>query len=169
MFYARKVSLAKWDSKKKGLEAEEIPADALTADLRTQDDALSFWKCRSDRKEHCSQVALAIVAAGERINKVDLALIPEEVLADHFGSSIQDIRGDTPYKDFAEQHCSLNGLDSTRLVQVANLIADAIKKKGAATRSTKTELTEMINSENEQGRIATEKLLPKLRESLKKP
>ena len=44
MFLARKVSLAKW-SKKDELAEGEIPADAVTADLRTQDNKLSFWRC----------------------------------------------------------------------------------------------------------------------------
>ena len=44
MFLARKISLAKW-SKKGELEVGEIAADAVTADLRTQDNKLSFWRC----------------------------------------------------------------------------------------------------------------------------
>ena len=47
MFLARKISLAKWSKKQEQgeLAEDEIPADAVTADLRTQDNKLSFWRC----------------------------------------------------------------------------------------------------------------------------
>ena len=42
MFLIRKIARAKWESKD-DLSKEEIPADAVTVDLRTSDNVLSFW------------------------------------------------------------------------------------------------------------------------------
>ena len=65
---ARKISRAKWDPKA-GLTADEIPADAVTADLRTQDNALSFWACGSgDTRELDEVVLLQWVPVPERLD-----------------------------------------------------------------------------------------------------
>ena len=42
MFLARKISRAKWPATRE-LSVSEIPADAVTGDLRTQNNALSFF------------------------------------------------------------------------------------------------------------------------------
>ena len=38
------ITRPKWQPKD-GLALDEIPADAITADLRTANNALSFWQC----------------------------------------------------------------------------------------------------------------------------
>ncbi len=43
MFLARKITQAKWRPKE-GFADGEIAADAVNADLRTQDNSLSFWR-----------------------------------------------------------------------------------------------------------------------------
>ena len=43
---ARKISRAKWEATK-DLGDGEIQADAVSADLRTMGNTLSFWRCAS--------------------------------------------------------------------------------------------------------------------------
>lgn len=78
MFLARKISLAKW-SKKSELEVGEIPADAVTADLRTQDNAL-FWRCGDGERVEIEEAALAIAAAWERVDKIDVVWLAADEL-----------------------------------------------------------------------------------------
>ena len=66
MFLTRKITRAKWEAKQ-GLAADEIPSDAITIDLRTQGNALSFWQCPTDAVSDVEEAALAIAAAGERV------------------------------------------------------------------------------------------------------
>ena len=47
MFLARKITRAKWDTGQE-LSAGEISADAVTSDLRTKENTLSFWRCRTE-------------------------------------------------------------------------------------------------------------------------
>ena len=69
MFLARKISLAKW-SKTGELEVGEIPADAVTLDLKTQDNKLSFWRCGDGERAGVNEAALAIAAACDRVDKI---------------------------------------------------------------------------------------------------
>ena len=46
MFLARSIQRSKWPVKIE-VTLDEIPADAITGDLRTSDNALSFWHCDS--------------------------------------------------------------------------------------------------------------------------
>ena len=69
MFLARKITRAKWNPKN-GLSAGEIPADAVTVDLRTRENSLSFWRCGLGEKEQVEEAALAIAAAGDRVDSL---------------------------------------------------------------------------------------------------
>ena len=76
-------------------------------------------------------------------------------------------KGDTPCKGLAQQHCDLKCLDSTRLVQVAGLIADAMKRKdGAIYRASKTQVEGMIKSARERGLIRPEEMSPELQKAV---
>ncbi|MCY4324522.1 MAG: hypothetical protein OXC81_00655, partial [Betaproteobacteria bacterium] len=77
--------------------------------MRTKENALSLWKCRSDREDCIEQAALAIAAAGDYIDRVHLVLIPEQHLMDN--ASLRATRGRTPYRSFSRQHCDLTDLD----------------------------------------------------------
>lgn len=56
MFLARMISRSKWEPKSR-MHAEEISADAVTGDLRTQDNSLSFWRCPSGSAVELEDVA----------------------------------------------------------------------------------------------------------------
>lgn len=66
MYLARKITLSKWEARH-GLSEEEIAADAVTADLRTQKNSLSFWRCRTETDGDVEKAVLAIAAAGRRV------------------------------------------------------------------------------------------------------
>ena len=63
------------------LSAEEIAADAVTVDLRTSGNTLSFWRCGNAAAAEVERVALVMAAAGDRIDRLDLVWIAEENLA----------------------------------------------------------------------------------------
>lgn len=75
MYLARKIARAKWTSNGNSsnrVTAAGIAADAVTGDLRTQDNTLSFWTCPSGTDDDVEEAALAIAATWERLGKLDL-------------------------------------------------------------------------------------------------
>ena len=97
MFLVRKITRAKWEPRQ-GFSSEEIPADAATVDLRTKGNSLSFWKCESDSRENIEEVALAIVAAGNSVERLDLVCIGNDKLQEDV-QMWKDTAGRTPVED----------------------------------------------------------------------
>ena len=127
MFLARKISRAKWGPKK-GLLKDEIPADAITGDMRTKDNALSFWECGDGAEAEVEEVALVLAAASERIDKIDIVwLSDDELRAD--GHSLNHTKGRTPVKELIERHVDVARLDYGRLGKVASRVVNAIEQK----------------------------------------
>ena len=89
MFLARKITLAKWKAKRE-LSEGEISADAITADLRTRENKLSFWRC--DSETEVEDAVLAIAAAGERVDKFYIVWIDEDELKTD-GQTLEDTPG----------------------------------------------------------------------------
>ena len=108
-----------------GLSAGEIAADAVTADLRTSGNALSFWRCGGAAEAEVERVALAMAAAGDRIDRLDLVWIGEEHLAAD-GQAWEDTDGRTPVTGSRGLHVDVLRLDYVRLGGVAKRVADAI-------------------------------------------
>ena len=127
MFLIRKISRAKWGPRK-GLFEDEISADAVTADLRTKDNSLSFWGCGDGAEAEVEEAALALAAANNSIEKLDIVwLSDDELLAD--GQTIEHTKGRTPVKYLIERHVHVSRLDYGRLGKVASRIVVAIKEE----------------------------------------
>jgi hypothetical protein len=126
-FLARKVSKAKWEEKGGvGLADGEISADAITGDLRTTENTLSFWKAEQADDTLWQQVTLAIAAGAERLDKIDIVWLEGATLIDS-GITLEDTPGKTPVKDLISYHVDAKNLDLIRLGKVAGLVAHALR------------------------------------------
>jgi hypothetical protein len=119
---ARKISLAKWKNPEWGAE---VPADAVTGDLRTSDNTLSFWSIESSSREELELVVLALGSAADRIDKVDLTWVDRDKLASQ-GISLVPSDGNTPVESLKRRHVDLARLDLGRLGRVATLVSDSV-------------------------------------------
>ena len=163
MYLARKVTRAKWAAKQ-GLATGEIPADAVTIDLRTQGNSLSFWQCPTGTASDVEEAALAIAAAREHIDRLDLVLLDaEELQAD--GQSLVNTEGRTPVTDLAALHVDVSRLDYARLGRIADHVVVAIEKK-RHRRITKARVRKLIAAAVEKGRIDLDHLECDVREEV---
>ena len=163
MFLARKITRAKWAATP-DFSTGEIPADAVTVDLRTQQNSLSFWRCRTDTASDVEEAALAIAAAGTRIDRLDIVWLADDKLQDN-GLNLANSTGRTPVTDMADQHVDLIRLDCVRLGSVARRVIDAIEAERHC-RLTKAHVKRLIVSAIGQGRIDRATLHDRLREDL---
>ena len=123
----RKVEIAKWDDRF-GLAEYEAPADAVTKDLRTKGNALSFWRCETSNEDELRQVVLAMAAGAERIDPMGIIWIDEaRFSAEHLNFTYTV--GQTPVAVLRNRHVDVTLLDANRLAKVAYLIAEAIALK----------------------------------------
>jgi hypothetical protein len=86
MFLARMITRPKWQPKQ-GLASDEIPADAITADLRTSNNVLSFWQCGEATDPEISTAVLAIAAGRDRLwsRPSRTAAFPRKIWPRRFG------------------------------------------------------------------------------------
>ena len=123
MFLARKIKRSKWE--KEGFADGEIPADAITADLRTGGNSLSFWKCGDGTAEKVREAALALAAGATRVDKLEIVWISEDELHE-VGLAWRETEGRTPVRGLKNLHVDLQNLDYVRLGKVAGCVATAI-------------------------------------------
>ena len=162
MFLARTITRAKWHGE--GFASGEIPADAVTADLRTRDNALSFWQCTTDEPAAVDEAALAVAAGRERLDRIEIILLSDqELLSD--GLNWSDTTGRTPVADLATMHVDMGQLDYARLGRVAGRIAAAIPTR-QFQRYTRARVKALLLTAIEQRRITVDELAAALREEV---
>ena len=133
----------------------------MTGDLRTQKDTLSFWRCRTGANVDIEDAVLAIAAAGERLDKLDIVwLADNELQAD--GHILKDTEGRTPVADLSEKHVDICKLDYVRLGNVAQRVAAAIEEQ-RFRRLTKARVRGLLVAAVQQGRIIPDQLADRLR------
>jgi len=59
------------------MREEGISADAVTTDLRTRNNNLSFWQCSEKTNKEIENVVLAIAAGRDKIDRIDIVLIDD--------------------------------------------------------------------------------------------
>jgi hypothetical protein len=91
---ARKITRAKWDTTD-GLADGEIGADAVTADLRTIGNRLSFWTCTTPTDRELQDTVLALATAGDRLDKLDITWLSEQAVHGQ-GLALMATEGNTP-------------------------------------------------------------------------
>ncbi|MYI84451.1 MAG: hypothetical protein F4058_03845 [Rhodothermaceae bacterium] len=165
---ARVISRAKWE-RKEWMSEREISADAVTADLRTQDNILSFWQCGEGTDKEVNNVALAIAAGRDNIDKVEIVLIDDKDL-ENDGQIIKASNGRTPVGSMVKLHVDVIRLDYYRLGKVAHLVASAVaadKFHRITKKSVKTLLvTAITESEVLQVEGLNDKLRPRVQRLL---
>ena len=167
MFLVRKIARAKWDATRnaaRGLTDGEISADAVTADLRTQEGTLSFWQCSAEANGDLEDAVLAIAAASERLDKIEVVWLAVEDLETD-GHTLRDSNGGTPVVDLVKRHVDICELDYVRLGKVAERVVDAIRLE-RRDLFTKKRVKELLLTAIKQGRVNPDRLADGLRNAL---
>lgn len=162
MFLARKITQAKWRKRGDGLAEGEIGADAVTADLRTLQNSLSFWRCSSGDRAEIDGVALAIAAARDRIDKLDIVWIAEKDFESD-GQALKETDGRTPAAAFRKRHVDLHRLDYVRLGKVAARVAEALEAE-RRKRFNAGDVKEILVAAVRGGEVEIDDLAEKIRE-----
>ena len=121
MFLVRTITRAKWESRS---DLDAVAADAITGDLRTKSNTLSFWRCASEAEDNLTATALAI-AAGRDIDKLEIVwLVASDLRAD--GQALKNTDGRTPLKALIKRHVDICQLDYVRLGRITDRVVSAI-------------------------------------------
>lgn len=163
VYLARKITRAKWESRE-GFAAGEIPADAVTADLRTTGNTLSFWKCEPPPDDGIRAVVLALATGADRIDRMDLVWVEDDAFRAN-GIALNPSEGRTPVTSLHGQHVDLIRLDLGRLATVATLVAEALTRN-QQRRFTRREVIEIVVEAIHHDLLSVSELDPRVREEI---
>lgn len=161
-YLVRKITMAKWSITD---EPAPINADAITQCLKTSGNTLSFW--RINTPDDIAQGVLAIAAANDRLDTIDIVLIEEKHFLDK-GIEIRETPGQTVCADLVDTHRDLAGLNITHLGFVSEAIAEQIRL-GNTKRYTLTKLRELIHDAMATGLIRYDLLSEGIRKKVTPP
>lgn len=157
---ARKITQAKW-SAGPGPQPGEIQADAITCDLRTMGNTLSFWRLRGLGEDDLKEAALILASGLDRADRIDFAWIDAEELRSQ-GVEAKDTPGQTPVESLRDRHVDLVRLDLVRLGTTARVLDSAIQKK-QLMRFTRKAVIEILVAGVQRGLLQLSALKDKLR------
>ncbi|TET33369.1 MAG: hypothetical protein E3J72_16915 [Planctomycetota bacterium] len=159
--------MAKWERNRKGLDSHEISADAVTVDLRTKGDRLSFWLFESADEDYIDEAALALALGDkkDRLDRVHLAWVNRSLFEED-GLELEETRGITKVEDLCNQHIDAIHLDLTRLGKIANQFARAIREHGQSRRLTKNKILQLIKKAIQDGRLLLADLDEKIKDAV---
>ncbi|MDE0130977.1 MAG: hypothetical protein OXQ32_01775 [bacterium] len=159
------ITRSKWESESKpGLASDEIPADAITADLRTKGNTLSFWKCGRATDSEVTSAVLAIAAGRQSLQKLDIVWIPQEELT-RWGHQMVSTPGTTPFTEMVDRHVDVCHLDYHRLGQIGDQVAVAIRQR-RCKRFAQQAVLDLLVDRFHGGRVSEEGLTKKLRTTI---
>lgn len=161
-YLVRKITMSKWTITD---DAVPVNADAITQCLKTTGNTLSFW--RVDTPEDVGKGVLAIAAANDRLDTIDIVVIEEGKFLEK-GIEIQSTPGHTICEELVDTHRDLTKLNITHLGYVSEAIADQIRQ-GKTERYTLTKLRALIQSALGSGELNYESLSEGIRKKVPRP
>ena len=148
-FYVRKISRAKWNNENNDFSLEKLRADAITKDLRTENDTLSLWLVNSE--SDIERAIVALVSNCDRIDTMDFVLIPSESIDNKI--QIVNTLGQTPAEKFNHLHRDASQLNYHTFSIVASSILEEIKKDKNVRRMTKATIKSLFKRYVDSGDI----------------
>jgi hypothetical protein len=163
----RKLQRERWDNGQEGIAPGEIPADAITLDLKTEENALSFWEF-DNVEEALRETALAFSSACGSLSPVGVALI-ERSKFDRGGLALVASPGDTRVPDLVDKHRDCRGLDGSRLLAVARVVTESLSNERNFYRFTRDEVKKLLGEAIAAGRLTASDLKPELWAAVQSP
>lgn len=161
-YLVRKITMSKWSISD---DPRPVNADAITQCLKTTKNTLSFWKV--DSPADIEQGVLAIAAANDRLDTIDIVIIEEKHFLER-GIEIHTTPGQTVCVDLVDTHRDLAELNITHLGYVSDAIAEQIRN-GSTERYTLTKLKALIQGALDTGRLKYELLSEGIRKKVVQP
>ena len=153
--FVRMIARAKWEQSAE-LRESEIAADAVTGDLRTTQNGLSFWRCPAAEVVELESAALAMAAARDRLDRLDLVYLDEEGIRAS-GLRTRSTPGNTPVSSLRSSHIDVDRLDLTRLGTIAAMIARA-HRTNAVLKMSRLEVLAVLVRAVRDGLLSTDSL-----------
>jgi hypothetical protein len=161
MFFARMISMAKWQPDD-GLAMRFVLANAVSNDVRLTDNTLSVWVCDPTDPRSIEDVVLALASTRDTVAKLDVVWFEAEEVK-RMLIDIEEAAGTCQVATLNSLHRDLKGIDIIKLVRLSRRIAEAVGTE-KCQRFTEKQVVKLIVTA-----IRSDKLqLRELREKIQK-
>lgn len=155
-YLVRKISRAKWNPKPEdGIDS--IQADAVTSDLRTNGNRLSFWKCFEENEDELQEALLALAGTLERPDKIDIAWLKTNDIVNE-SIEVEETTGITTIQDLQNRHVDVKNLDLQRICYLAKLLCKSIRDEEKFKRFSKKDILKILHNAIKKERLSLEML-----------
>ncbi len=142
MHYIRKLGNSKNIAKFQVLEDNDIDADVLKDEFRTQGNTLSFWKCEDISQQE--DILKAILLSSSKIVKSDFIIVDESLIKKYKIETNPNMPGKTGYKGFEDKHVDFDKLTYIKIGDLIRLYKEIINCGDCIISKSKHEITEWI-------------------------
>lgn len=160
----RKVTIAKWKNAE-WASVDRVPADAISIDLRTGSNTLSFWRADTPDPEAESKAILALLGSLDRIDKIDLVFVDTQELGQ---AKFEETLGNTVFEDLRPLHIDLANLDQHGLMAAVAAVGNQVYKD-KVTRLTRKEVRTRLQNALDAGKLSWDQLPNGFQSELTKP
>lgn len=159
----------KWDFEKEIESPSQIPADPITADLKTHANTLSIWKVNDFTIEEINKSVLALALGRDSITRLDIFKIDEkEIEKNKMYVKNTPENGYTPLEGYEENHFDIMDLTLNNLGDMGIMILEKVKSADMCIRYTKRQISELLDSAFHNELFQIDDLNLKLQKEMKK-
>ena len=135
--------------------------DAVTRDLRTDENALSVWCCDPALLATFDNVVIALASNREKVDRLDIVILNADDLI-QANLSILEKPGNTPADTLNSNHRDVAGFTLTSLVEFARLVHHVARIDALSLRFAVKEVRALLHKAIADGVLQPGRLNPKL-------
>lgn len=141
-FYIRKIDRAKWS--KTDANTGDITADAITNDLATRSNQLSFWIAETEEEKDVNEILIAIMSTfTSGLDTFDIVIFEENEKPENI--DLNKSEAVTHYDQMKNNHCDFINLTLSKLDSISKVIYSKIKD-GKSKRITKGAAKQLLRT-----------------------
>lgn len=141
---------------------EDIPADTVITEIKTDKNTLSIWEASTP--EEIDDIFVALASNLDSIGTICIVKIDSEQLNDFI---IDDQKGDTPATNINLKHHNITELNYVNMGQVIQAIIVSLANNGLERR-TRSQMQKLLVEACRRGELDLEKMSESLRDEIYK-
>ncbi|MDY0278814.1 MAG: hypothetical protein RBQ97_12100 [Acholeplasma sp.] len=159
MFFIRCIRISNWPDPRKIKPLANISSDAITKDLKTNQNLMSWWEVDNISEQSFELIAAAIVSQYKQEDSVSLVALPKDLVCEIAQEIKHAPNNQVPIIGVGDKHYNIKILDYETLGKLADAISKVTSGNVEFVRRYKFgKLISIINTLNQENRVNKDNL-----------
>lgn len=164
-FLVRMIQLNNWiDDNGSILPIDDVKADGITKDLKSDDNTMSLWEINS--LDELREVAASLLTSRDSVHDLFIVAIPKDKLVGKIKFENNNC-AETAYKKFKDRHYDLLDMNLGKIRILSELILESLKDDSNIYDFVFLDNKDFLNQLIASGEIVEEELKKKVKKALK--